>query len=77
LILVTGTVTVSSIPRGARLFPRQGVTGIDQRNQPGAVNMRIYLRRGNVGMAQQRLQDAQIGPAFEQMRGERMAQDVG
>ncbi len=41
-----------------------------------AIDMRINLRRGNIGMAEHRLNGAQIRTAFEQMGGERMAQGV-
>ena len=38
--------------------------------------MGVDLRRGDVGMAKQRLQHAQVRPALQQMRGEGMAQHV-
>ena len=38
--------------------------------------MGVDLRRRDVGMAQQRLQHAQVGPARQQMRGKGVAQDV-
>ncbi len=54
----------------------QRVAGIDQLDQPAAVDMGVDLRGGDVGMAEQHLQCAQIGAAFEQMRGEGVAQYV-
>ena len=39
--------------------------------------MGVDLRRRNIGVAEHRLQGAQIGAAFEQMGGEGMAQRVG
>ena len=49
---------------------------IDQLDQPGAVDMGVDLRRRDIGMAEQRLQHAQVRPARQQMGGEGMAQDV-
>ena len=52
------------------------MAGIDQFHQPAAVDMRIDFGGRDVGMAEQRLDRAQIGAAFEQMGRERMAQHV-
>ena len=41
-----------------------------------AVDMRINLRRRNIGVAEHRLNGSQIRATFEQMGGERMAQGV-
>ena len=51
--------------------------GLDNFAQVILGDMGIDLGRGNVGMAEQSLDDAQISPAFKQMRGEGVAQDVG
>ena len=45
--------------------------------EPGAVYMGVDLRRRNIGVAEHRLQGAQIGAAFEQMGSEGMAQRMG
>src|SRR5688500_17649940 len=50
---------------------------VDQSYKPGTVDMRINLGRGDVGMPQQGLQGAKVGAAGQQMRRERMAQDMG
>ena len=49
---------------------------VDQRDEPCRIDVGIDLGGGDVGMAEQSLQHAQIGPALEQVRGEGMAQDV-
>ena len=41
-----------------------------------AQNVRVYLRGGNVGVAEHHLQAAQVGAALEQVRGETVAQHV-
>ena len=52
------------------------VAGVDQLHQPRTVDMRIDLRRRDVGMAEQRLQHAQVRSAREQVRGKGVAQHV-
>ena len=44
--------------------------------QPLACHVRIYLRGGNIGMAQQHLHDTQVGAMVEQVRSKSMAQRV-
>ena len=44
--------------------------------QSSAKNMRVYLRCGNIGMAEHGLQAAQVGSAFEQVSGKAMAEHV-
>ena len=44
--------------------------------KPRAVDVRINLRSGNIGVAEHRLHGSQIGAAFEQMGRERMTQGV-
>ena len=61
----------SGIPPG-----REWMARIDQRDQARAVDVGVDLRRRDVGMAEQRLQDAQVGAPFEQVRREGVAQDV-
>ena len=39
-------------------------------------NVRIYLRRGNVGMAKERLYAAQVGAIFEQVGSKGVADNV-
>ena len=46
------------------------------RRHPLLEDVRVDLRRRDVGVAEQRLKHAQIGAAREQMRGKGMAQDV-
>ena len=62
----------------SRQRPRSasGWRRVDQLNQPRAVDMGVNLRRGDVGVAKQRLQHAQVGAARQQVRGERVAQDM-
>ena len=52
------------------------MAAVDQFDQPRAVDMGIDLRRRDVGMAEQRLQHAQVGAARQQVRREGVAQDV-
>ena len=42
-----------------------------------AVDVGVDLRGGDVGMAQEVLDDAEVGAAREQVRGEGVAQEVG
>src|SRR2546423_14152333 len=44
--------------------------------QASARDVRVDLRRGDVGVAEHHLHGAQIGAMFEQMRGKRMPQHV-
>ena len=50
--------------------------GLDGPLQPIACDMGVYLSRRDVGVAEQRLHAPKIGAAFDQMRRERMAQDM-
>ncbi len=43
----------------------------------GAVEVRVHLQRGHVGVAQNFLQHAQIGAALQHVGGKRVAQGVG
>jgi hypothetical protein len=45
--------------------------------QPRVEDMGVDLGRGDIGMAQQRLDRAQIGAVLQQMRGEGVAQLCG
>ena len=45
--------------------------------QTGGVHMGVDLRRRDVGVAEHFLNDAQVGPAGEQMGGEAMPEKVG
>lgn len=47
-----------------------------QRLQPCLRDMRINLRCGEVGMAEEHLDHTQVGAVVEQVRGESMAQGV-
>ena len=49
---------------------------VDQLDQPRAVDMGVDLRRRDVGMAEQRLQHAQVRAARQQVRRKGVAQDV-
>src|SRR4029450_12083165 len=42
-----------------------------------AVDVRVDLRRGDVGVAEQRLHGAQVRAVLQKVRGERMTHDVG
>ena len=44
--------------------------------QVAAIDVGVNLRGGDVGMPQDVLDDAQVRPALQHMRGERMAQRV-
>ena len=44
--------------------------------QPRFQHVRVDLRRREIGVAEHHLNGAQIGAMFEQMRRERVAQDV-
>ena len=49
---------------------------IDQFYQPGGIDMGVDLGGGDIGMAQQSLQHPQVCPAFQQMGGKGMPQDM-
>ena len=57
-------------PSAARVVPVVNLA------QTLAQNVRVYLRGGNVGVAEHHLQAAQVGAALEQVRGETVAQHV-
>jgi hypothetical protein len=59
------------------LVLRQRVVLVDHLAQAVGGDVGVDLGRGDVGVAQQGLDDAQIGAAFQQMGGEGVAQDVG
>jgi hypothetical protein len=44
--------------------------------QHGAVDMRVYLGRRDALVPKHTLYDSQVGTAFEQMSGERVAEGV-
>ena len=50
---------------------------VDHLRQAIGRHVRIDLGRGDVGVAEQGLDDAEVGAALEQMGGEGVAQDVG
>ena len=52
------------------------MAGIDQFDKPGRIDMRIDLRRDDIGMAKQGLQHAQVRPALKKVSGKGMAQDM-
>ena len=52
------------------------VAGIDEGNQPRSIDMSVDLRRGDVRVAQQRLQNTQVRAAFQQVGGKGMAQHM-
>src|SRR5215211_1064638 len=45
--------------------------------QASSVDVRVHLRRGQRAVAEQLLDHAEVGAAFEQVRRERVAQAVG
>src|SRR3546814_21187953 len=51
---------------------RKRMPFVDQSDEARGIDVGIYLRRGDVGMAAERLQHAQVGPSLEQMSGERV-----
>ena len=53
------------------------MVGFDDFSQALGQNMRVDLRRGNVGMAQHLLDRSQIGTPGEQMAGEGVPQHMG
>ena len=55
---------------------RERMLGLDQPSQPIREDMRIDLRRADIGVTEQKLQAAQVGPAGEQMRGEGVPEHV-
>ena len=56
---------------------RKRMPGIDQFDKPCSIDMGIDLRGRDIGMAQQRLEHAQIRATSKQMGREGMAEDVG
>ena len=66
----------SGAKSGTRLGVRQRMVLVDQLLQPLVEHMRIDLRRRDVGMAEQRLHDAEIGAAGEEMRRESVPQHM-
>ena len=52
------------------------MAGVDQFDQRLCSDMGVDLRRGDIGVAEQGLQGAQISAAFEQVGSEGVAQDV-
>jgi hypothetical protein len=44
--------------------------------QPARRHVRVDLRRRNVGVAEERLDDSEVRSAAEQVRGERMPEHV-
>jgi len=45
--------------------------------EPGSIDVSVVLRGGDVSVAQEFLNDAQIGAAFEQVSGEAVPEGVG
>ena len=52
------------------------MTLVHQSHEARCIDMRIDLGGGDIGMAQQRLQYPQIGPAFQQMGGKGIPQGM-
>ena len=52
------------------------MAGVDQFDQAGRVDMRVDLRGGDVGMAQQRLEDAQVRASSQEVGRKGVAQDM-
>ena len=48
----------------------------DERGEAVLENVRVDLGRADVGVAEQLLNDAKVGPVLQQMAGEGVAQDV-
>ena len=67
---------VNAALRLAHRHGRQRVALVHQFDQPSAVDMGIDLRCPNIGMAQHRLQSAQVRAAFQQMRRKSMTQNM-
>ena len=57
-------------------FPAERVIIRHQAFQPVVENMGVYLRCGNIGVAQHLLHRAEIGAMGEEMAGEGMAQNM-
>src|SRR5690606_3252215 len=55
---------------------RKGMPRIDQRDEPGRIDVRIDLRRGYVGVTEQRLQHAEVRPSLQEMRRKGVPQHV-
>src|SRR5262249_35268569 len=60
----------------SRFAARQGMRRLHRAPQSIACNMRIDLRRRDVGMTKKRLHASKIRSAFHKMRGEGMTQNV-
>ena len=67
-------IGVAHVARASLSGPRVGPAVDVPDPLPG--QMRVQLRRGDTRMPEQLLDDAQVGPTFEQMRRERVAQRV-
>ena len=52
------------------------MSGIQDVAEPLFADMSVVLRRGQVGVTEQLLHGAQVGPTVEQVCGERVAQRV-
>ena len=50
---------------------------IEDASQPLSTHVSVYLRRGQVGVAEQLLNRPQIGAPVEQVRRERVSERVG
>src|SRR5262245_60330843 len=66
----------AAVRLGAVLAGGKWMMPLHSLRQARALHMGVDLRCRNVGMAQHRLDRTQIGAAFEQVTGERVAQDV-
>jgi hypothetical protein len=58
---------------GLRRGNRQGLERVGHRLQVAPGEVEIQHRMPDLGMAEQQLDRAEVGPRFEQMRGKRMA----
>src|SRR5512137_712318 len=59
------------------LAPRPGVGSVVDAGQVLEIKVGVHLGRADVGVAQQFLHRAQVARRFQQVRGERMAEQVG
>src|SRR5574338_1119012 len=64
------------LPNASTTVRRKRVAAVDQLDQPRAVDMRVDLRRRDVGVTEQRLQHAQIRAAAQQMGSKGMTEHV-
>ena len=75
--MTPGPVPASMLCEVARsLLLRQRVQVAHQAFEPLLQDMRVDLRGRYVGVAEQRLHDAQVGAVLQQVTGEGVAQDV-